>query len=494
MKNLFTILLLVVLNNFAFSQTDTVTSLATMIKTNHNIALFNSIYDEGSPLSYDPTKVDELGAAFSLNYTNQGGTGFDGYPSGTIGGVNVGGNYTQGDSSKCGMPVQIQNLNSDLRIRWKTNQIDADDADDKWWATINVIFDGGAKNVKPVETDRDYDLVIQLERYEQDALEDKAKGNSSYWWFARKENDDIQPFTLHIDGNEYQWAIRYKFFNYPVGHNAEHKNNKVHIKFIPMDNTDVAPYIDHPLSTFVDSTKSYIKHLDLPTEELNLANQKVAEPSLWVKSISAGYEVYEGESTLENIHFYTVMDNQAPIAAQLKSVYNSNNNKIVVRWFNHTVDTIEYYAVYRSENGGAYTKVANEVRDTVYKDYDWASGSTYSYYITASDRSFHESSASNVKSATILSPSAIISNASNPINSTIRVYPNPASYQLNIEGAELEAGTFRIYSMSGQDVTNQTYLISKDAWKIAVDISRLEQGAYIVKTGTTSKKLMVGFK
>ena len=42
-----------------------------------------------------------------------------------------------------------------------------------------------------------------------------------------------------IEGIEYQWAVRYKFFTYPEGDPNEHKNNKVHLKFIPIDNNHV---------------------------------------------------------------------------------------------------------------------------------------------------------------------------------------------------------------------------------------------------------------
>ena len=41
-------------------------------------------------------------------------------------------------------------------------------------------------NNEPIDEDRDFDLVIQFERYEQDELEDKPNsGYGSYYWFSR---------------------------------------------------------------------------------------------------------------------------------------------------------------------------------------------------------------------------------------------------------------------------------------------------------------------
>ena len=141
-------------------------------------------------MSYDSSSamIDSNGAAFSIDYINQdGGTNFDGYPSGSIGGSKkIGGTYYPGNYSACWDACTTAKLGDMIfRIKWKPFQINADDVDDKWWATINVIFDIGAANLEPVSTDRDYDLVIQFERYEQDALTDNPNTGGAYWWFAR---------------------------------------------------------------------------------------------------------------------------------------------------------------------------------------------------------------------------------------------------------------------------------------------------------------------
>ena len=499
MRSLFTCLLSLFLSSGVIGQLDTITTFAKMIKNDHNFGLNNPIFNESSIMTYhnNADTINKYGAAFSLAYTNVAGTtGFDGYPSGTIGGFRVSGTYYPGDSSKCGMPVKIEDLNNEFRIRWKTNQINANDPDDKWWATINVIFDGGEKNAMPAVADRDYDLVIQLEKSEQDDLSDKAKGSggASYWWFARDADDELIPFTLNINGVEYQWAVRYKFHEYASTHNQAHKNNKVHIKFIPIDNSNVAPYLDHPLKSFIDSTKTFLRFLDLPEAEEALTTQKVALDSLWIKSLSAGYEVYSGESTLENVYFYSLLDNQAPTNLNLKSVMN-RHGKNVVRWFHSTDEAIAHYSVYRSKNGGNYSKIVAETRDTTFKDYEISNGNTYSYYITASDRSLNESTESNIKSISLSSldspVTARVNNSDVPSNFQIQVYPNPATGQLTIASLGLNNKTINIFNMAGQNLTNQSNFISKGIEKVVLDVSNLTQGLYLVKVGNEAQKVFI---
>ncbi len=461
-----------------FSQTTVVSNQNTMIKSNHNFGLSNSMYDEGSPMTYniDPAIINVKGAAFSFNYTNQDGeSNFDGYPSGSVGAFKTGGKYYPANFMACGMPVQLQNLENDLRIKWKTFQIDANDISDKWWATINVIFDGGLANNEPIDEDRDYDLVIQFERFEQDELEDKANtGYGSYYWFARDSINEIVPFSLMIDGMEYQWAVRYKFFEYPVGDPNEHKNNKVHIKFIPADNNNIPPELDHPLKIFVEATVNYIQHLELPSGEATLVDQKVADPNLWVKSISAGYEVYSGVSTLGQEHFYSVVDTLLPSApTNLSALWQ--NNKVILNWDAFTEDSYESYNVFRAENESAFSLLCSSVYQNNYTDTSIVNGEYYQYYVTVLDRSFNESSKSNTESLTILS-------ISSEVLETINLYPNPVSdiLHFNIDSA---IKNVEIYSISG---IKQAVLIDNKG----INMTSLRSGLYFIKINNNTFKII----
>ena len=484
MKAILPIIITLFIVSTGKSQIDTVTSFTTVIKPNHNISLENALYDEGSFMTYDSSSamINLNGAAFSIDYINQdGGTNFDGYPSGSIGGVRKSGVYYPGNYSACGMPGQLQSLEHDFRLKWKTFQINADDVDDKWWATINVIFDIGDSNLFPVDTARDFDIVIQFQRYEQDALTDNPNTGGAYWWFARDSNGVIEPFSLMIEGVEYQWAIRYKFFNYGAGNPNSHKNNKVHIKFIPIDNNHIPSELDHPLKRFVDATVDYLQYVNLPAAELNLANQKVANPNLWVKKVSAGYEVYSGNSTLGQDYFYTIVDNITP-DEPTNLTLTPLANSFVLNWVTHPTDNYESYTVYRSENGGQFTKLDSLIYTNTYEDSTIVNGVDYQYYVTVLDRSFNESSPSNTVNTITLS-------TSNYSNYKVSIYPNPTSNTVRLVGKIEFSGDISIYNNLGQNITKHTNVSKVNNNLVIIDLSNLNSGFYYIKTKTTANKV-----
>ena len=414
-KITFFIIVLLTTIHFVNAQQTTVTSFNTLIKSNHNFGITNPLINATtpSPMTYDPSQVDALGAAFSIDYTNEPGTtGFDGYPSGTVGGFKVSGTYYPGNVAACGMPVQIKDLTHNLRFNWKTSQENIS-AGAKWWATINVIFDNGTATSEPDPSARDYDLVIENVSYENDDFTDRGPTNpsgSQYWYFAREKTGvdpvtNLKPlkfFEIYIDGVLYKFAVRYKFFTESSGT----KSDKVHLKFIPFDNIKM-PYFDHSLKKFIDCTKDYIQYIDLPetADEIILAHQKVALDDLWIKSISAGYEVYLGSMTLRNDYFYTTIDNTAPDALTNLAGVNQSG-EVVLNWDASTDPALDTYTLYRSENGGPYSVIASDLRTNTYTD-NTVSNQIYSYYVTATDRSYQESIASNIVNVNFSSSSLV---------------------------------------------------------------------------------------
>ena len=281
-----------------------------------------------------------------------------------------------------------------------------------------------------------------------------------------------------IEGIEYQWAIRYKFFNYlPTNSNA-HKNNKVHIKFIPIDNNHIPLELDHPLKRFVDATVDYLQYVNLPAAELNLANQKVANPNLWVKKVSAGYEVYSGNSTLGQDYFYTIVDNITP-DEPTNLTLTPLANSFVLNWDTHPTDNYESYTVYRSANGGQFTKLDSLVYTNTFEDSTIVNGINYEYYITVLDRSYNESSPSN----------AITLSTSNYSNYKVSIYPNPTSNTVRLVG-EIEAlGDITIHNNLGQNITKHTNVSKVNNNLVIIDLSNLNSGFYYIKTKTTANKV-----
>ncbi len=429
-----------------------------IIEPNILYGLTNPLVNEGSPMTYYPADVAAKGAAFSMDYNNQGGTDFDGYPSGKIGAVKAGGIYYPGNFSLCGMPVQIQNLDYNFRINWSTSQANANDVNDKWWATINVIFDQAAANNEPDPLARDFDLVIQHIAYVQDDLTDKADdGYGPYWYFARNLNGSIKPFTLYLNGQTYSWAVRYKFFNYPAGDPDEYQNDKVHIKFIPINNNDKIPFFDHPLKLFIDCSKDYIAFLSLTASELLLANQKVAAPALWIKTLAAGYEVYEGNSTLRNDYFFVGIDNSPPGTVSDLSCSKVGNN-INLNWDDLVISDLDHYTVYRSVNAGAYSVLMDIVRESNWTDSDVVPGNTYSYVVTASDRSYNESQVSASCSLSVSSLPVVL---------------------ISLEAHAVNGNYIQVKWETSSEINNKEFVVEKSfALNEWAEIARLPGGGY----------------
>jgi hypothetical protein len=296
------------------------------------------------------------------------------------------------------MPLRIEELGYDFRIRWSVSQENAWDADDKWWATINVIFDSGTNVSEPLGDDRLFDIVIELDRYEQDDLTDVSKEDKDvYWWFARNTDGTLRPFVLHIDGQDYEWGVRYKFFQ-----NLGYKNDKVHVKFIPIDNTNVAPYIDHPLRVFTEAAKDFLQFCDnMDLLERELADTRVSQPSLWIKAIAAGYETYTGASILKQDELRVVSD-KSPPTPPTNLVATTTPFMITLHWDDHQDPSLHGYIVSRSDDDGiTYSELSRNVDESTFVDTnDVIPGMVYKYNVKALDRSFNESPKSNDVSVT----------------------------------------------------------------------------------------------
>jgi hypothetical protein len=226
----------------------------------------------------------------------------DGYPSGTIGGVQSGKDWIIGDKNQTGMPVRLSKLGikEKIIVEWKVSQKDAYGVKDKWHATINCIFDSN-ETAKPTLANRNYDLVIQSDSHNtEEGFDDDdnrgEKGETRAHYYAR-ENGEILPFTINIDGKDYSYAVRYKIF-----HSGD-KKKKIHVKYTPIDKENTPRKFKYDIQKFIQNSKEFITETALKNQGLDdyrAYKSTVAKGSLYLKSISAGYEVYEGNSVLKN--------------------------------------------------------------------------------------------------------------------------------------------------------------------------------------------------
>ncbi|WP_165783998.1 T9SS type A sorting domain-containing protein [Flavobacterium alvei] len=438
-----------------------------MIKSNHNISLINPVWNEGCLMTYDAGQVNANGGAFSLNFINQSGApGYKGYPNGSIGAFKGGGNYSQGIKAACGLPIQIKDLNYDLRMKWKVSQLNATDPDDKWWASINVIFDSTAPNLEPIGDDRDYDLVIELNRYEQEDFVDVPSAtNQVYWYYARNTDKTLKTLDFNYNGIIYSWVVRYKFVNYPVGHSNYADNNKVHVKFTPLFNSNVAPFLDHSLKKFIDTSVDYLQNVNLTNSERALAQEKVGNSNLYIKNINAGYEVYTGTFTIANDYFYTVLDSNPP-ASPANLVVTTLSNQVSLDWNDNLDSDFNSYKIFRATNGGAYSVIATNVNVSNYLDATTTTGNNYSYYVVADDRSYNVSNPSNSQNITLNTKKF-----EKEVN--LVVYPNPTENTFTIE-TNFEIKKVELFSTDGK-------LVSFSIKDNTYDVSKINKGIYFLK-------------
>jgi Secretion system C-terminal sorting domain len=482
-------IILIFLINFAIcdGQITNITQFSTLIKTNHNIGLNNPAWNQNSLMTYNIGQVNTLGGAFSFNFTNNlgaGGTGYKGYPSASIGAFKGGGNYTQGVLNACGMPIQIANLNDDLRIKWKVSQQNANDADDKWWASINVIFDTTAPEFEPLAENRDFDLVIELNRYEQEVFMDEIYSltNPVYWYYAKNSDGTLKTLDFNYNGIVYSWVVRYKFFKYPVGHPNVANNDKVHIKFTPLLNSNVAPFLDHSLKKFITTSVDFLQNVNLTTEERTLAEAKVGVSNLYIKNINAGYEVYTGNFTIANDYFYTVLDSNPP-ANPINLIATAISNQVSLNWDDNSDLDFNTYKVYRATNSGVFSLIAENVNVSNYIDTTTSAGNTYSYYIIADDRSYNVSNPSNTQNVTL----GVLNNESFESDINLVIYPNPTKNTFKIE-SKFDIDNVELFSLDGKLIT-----ISKE--NNLYNVSNISSGIYNLKlqieNRIITKKLIV---
>lgn len=264
----------------------------------NSYALKNFLDETYSSMYYFAEKFNEdFGGSYVLEYVDEGGKGMDSYPNVTAGGVKAGGKWISGDQNKVGMPIKLKNIDNNLNFEFQTSQINGNDSDDKWMASINFIFDNyGTETSEPTTNNRDYDVVVMHQHHNfDDGITDRPIGTTTtHWYFARNADGSLKPYELEIDGKIFTYAVRYKFFI-----NSGDKNNKAHVKFIPFNNNELPAVLKVNVKNIIQASKNFMQYANIPADYLLLAQQNIALDHAWLKSINAGYEVYTGKSTLK---------------------------------------------------------------------------------------------------------------------------------------------------------------------------------------------------
>jgi len=72
----------------------------------------------------------------------------------------------------------------------------------------------------------------------------------------------------------------------------------------------------------------------------------------------------------------------------------------------------------------------------------------------------------------------------------INIYPNPGTDQMTIEGNKVELSEFALYNIYGQNVSTLLKITGQNTSSITIDISRLSNGIYTLKTKNHIRKII----
>ncbi|GIV45171.1 MAG: hypothetical protein KatS3mg035_2294 [Bacteroidia bacterium] len=163
----------------------------------------------------------------------------------------------------------------------------------------------------------------------------------------------------------------------------------------------------------------------------------------------------------------------------------TDNNYVRLIWETATELNNDYFTVERSKNGFDFEQVltqkgaGNSNHSIKYTAYDYSPYEGISYYRlkqTDFDGKYKYSQIVAVNFDKLKDVKALI-------------YPNPAEYQITIEGLESELQDINIYNSLWQDITNLTTKTEISRTKVIIDISDLSKGIYFIKTKTIAIKV-----
>ena len=71
----------------------------------------------------------------------------------------------------------------------------------------------------------------------------------------------------------------------------------------------------------------------------------------------------------------------------------------------------------------------------------------------------------------------------------INIYPNPATDRITVAGDESELESIKVYDAQGQDITTLVSVVKEGKGKVILDLSKLDNGIYYIKSKTTSNSI-----
>lgn len=163
----------------------------------------------------------------------------------------------------------------------------------------------------------------------------------------------------------------------------------------------------------------------------------------------------------------------------------AGSNKIILEWETLSEINNDYFEIERASDGVNFDVIAkvdgagnaNTTIDYHFDDVHFLNGTSY-YRLKQID---FDGSFTYSNLATI--------NIDN--SSTLSIYPNPSNSRIYIKAKQTDLESLKIYSILGQDVSNNIHVIESNEGLLILNIESLAKGIYIIKTNASVQKLLV---
>lgn len=183
----------------------------------------------------------------------------------------------------------------------------------------------------------------------------------------------------------------------------------------------------------------------------------------------------------------TINTAQTPLPVEFISfsAKSLSNNLVKLEWKTASEINNDYFSIERSKDSKYWIgvgEVAGAGNSSATLNYTFIDKNPYagtSYYRLKQIDFNGKPTYSKIRSITM----------ENAGNSLIKIFPNPITNQLTIIGDASELEEVKIYDSYGKDVTNRMKILNRSGNQMSVDLSRLSNGLYFVKTKKVVKKV-----
>jgi hypothetical protein len=202
-------------------------------------------------------------------------------------------------------------------------------------------------------------------------------------------------------------------------------------------------------------------------------------PISGVVSVGGGLYEFQNVSSLgDNMRFTIATINSITLPIKITDFKLSNiaNKQVKVDWSFIADNAIDFFEVYHSKDGSQWSFIDKKVNAT--------GNSSNTSFSIINGSPFNGTSFYKLK---IMYKDGLVeySNIENiqlTQNIDFKVYPNPASSVLFVEGTLLAKDNIRLYNSNGQDITKAVHLRTLNSSTIQLNLVDLPAGVYILKS------------